>query len=55
MHFIAPAGQTSPMFDSPVEKNCVQHEKNIYFSRVFFALALLGHQTLNLQNKLFSP
>ena len=31
----------------------VFHGKNIYFTRVIVDLALLGHQTLDTQNKLF--
>ena len=33
--------------------NGIQNGKNIYFTRVIVALALLGHQTLHSQNKLF--
>ena len=40
--------QTNPFFDPP-------EKKRVHFTRSIFALALLKHQTLHLQNKLFSP
>ena len=49
------AGQTNPLSDPIVEKNHVQHGKNIYFTRVVVTLALLGHQTSHSQNKFFFP
>ena len=49
------AGQTNPFSDIIVEKNRVQHEKNIYFTRVVATLALLGHQTSHSQNNFFFP
>ena len=54
MHFIAPCGETNTFIDPRVEKNRVQHGKNAYLKSVIIALALLGHQTSHLQNKLFS-
>ena len=48
-------GQTNPLSDPLVEKSRVQHEKNIYFTRVVVTLALLGHQTSLSQNKFFFP
>ena len=47
--------QTNPLSDPIVEKNRVQHGKNIYFTRVVVTLALLWHQTSHSQNKFFFP
>ena len=53
--FIAPPGQKNQFSDPLVGKNRVQHGKNIDFTRVVVALALLGHQTSHSQNKFFFP
>ena len=53
--FLPPARQTYLFLGPPVEKNRLQHRRNIYFTRVIAALALFGHQISHLPNRLFLP
>ena len=46
---IAPYGTKNSFSDPLVEKNRVQHGKNINFTRVTVTLALLGNQTSHSQ------
>ena len=54
LHFIVPCGVKKSIFlPSSRKKNHVQHGKNIYFTRVIVAVALLGHQTSHSQYNFF--
>ena len=48
-----PAGQTNPFFDLRLKRKRMEHGKNIHFTGVIFALALLDHHTWHSQNELF--
>ena len=45
--FLRLAGQTNPLFNCQVEKNRLQHGRNIYFTRVIVVLDCRRHQTLH--------
>ena len=52
-YFIAPCGQTNLFFDPQVEKNRVQHGKNIYFTRVKIYACKINFFSLDAQYTFF--
>ena len=47
-------GWQNPFFNPPVDKNRVEHRKNINYTRVVVTLAFLEHPTSHSQNYFFS-